>query len=86
MTKESTSTTLLERKEVKSSNITSIGYDPKGKRLEVEFWNGKLYRYHPVTEEAYKQMMNAESIGSWFYKNIRNNENINTSQLHELEK
>ena len=69
-------TKTMKRQPVESSNILSIGYDPKKMLLEVEFGNGAVYQYHPITEQAYKELMNADSIGSWFFKNIKNNKDI----------
>lgn len=71
----------MERKPIESSNINSIGYDPKKMLLEVEFHNGTIYQYHPVTEEAYKELQNAESPGSWFWKNIRDNKSIKFKEM-----
>lgn len=71
----------MNRTKVKSSRIASIGYDHKTKILEVEFHGELLYRYHPVTQEAYVQMVKAESVGKWFQKNIIENKNITTTKL-----
>lgn len=68
----------MKRTAVESSNIASVGHEDN--TLEVEFNNGSVYQYTPVTKEAYKEMMNAESIGSWFYKNIRNNDMIEATK------
>lgn len=68
----------MKRKKVESSNIASVGYDWETMTLEVEFTNDDVYQYTPVTEQAYKDMMNAESVGGYFYKNIRNNSAIET--------
>jgi hypothetical protein len=69
----------MERKGVISSNISSIGYDPQSMTLEVQFYDQKIYQYTPVTQEAYNNLMAAESVGSYFAKNIRNNKDIKTS-------
>ena len=71
----------MNRQKVKSSNLESIGYDPKKMLLEVEFSNGEVYQYHPVTEEAHKELMNAESQGKWFWANIRSNKDIKFKQM-----
>ena len=69
----------MNRKPVESSRIASVGYDPKKKILEVEFAKGgQIYHYSPITEEAYIQMMKAESVGKWFQKNIIDATNILT--------
>ena len=60
----------MERKKVSSSNIRSIGYDPKTQVLEIEFGNGSIYQYSKVPAEIYRRAMNASSIGSYFKDNI----------------
>ena len=57
--------------EVKSSNIKSVGYDKENEILEIEFKSGATWEYLAVTEEKYKEMMEADSIGRYFIKNIR---------------
>ena len=71
----------MERKKVISSNINSIGYDEKSMTLEVEFYNQKVYAYTPISQEGYSLLMNAESIGSFFAKNIKNNSNIKCTEV-----
>lgn len=69
----------MTRTPVQSSNIKSIGYDPSRLMLEVEFVppkskpdsSGAVWRYTPVREEIYNELMSAESIGSYFAKNIK---------------
>jgi hypothetical protein len=62
----------MDRKAVKSSNIRSVGYDPKSKMLEVEFHTGAVHQYEGVSPQSHKKMMGAKSIGSYFGVNIRN--------------
>jgi hypothetical protein len=59
----------MERKQVKSSNVASIGYD--NGIMEVEFSNGNLYRYAGVTEADYKALSEADSIGKAFHSIVR---------------
>lgn len=66
----------MKRSKVISSNINSVGYDKNKNLLEVEFYNGGIFQYHPVTNEQYKDLMKADSIGEHFSKNIRNNKGI----------
>ena len=62
----------MERKEVDSSNLASIGYDPSNKILEVEFRDsGSVYQYYDVPQDIYDKLENASSIGKFFYKEIR---------------
>jgi hypothetical protein len=72
----------MERQSVTgSSQIKAIGYNSKKMLLEVEFHNGGTYQYHPVTEEAYIEMNNADSVGKWFWANIRNSESIKSKEM-----
>lgn len=71
----------MERKKIVSSNINSIGYDEESTTLEVEFYNLKVYQYSPVSREGYNLLMNAESIGSFFAKNIKNNKDIQCTEV-----
>ena len=71
----------MNRKPVVSSNITSVGYDEEKKTLEVEFFNQKVYQYSPITQEGYSLLMNAESIGNFFARNIKNSPNIVAKEI-----
>lgn len=64
---------VISRIPVDSSNLVSIGHHNEKNILEVEFHNGAIWRYSPVTEEAYKDFAKADSIGKWFNQNIKNN-------------
>jgi hypothetical protein len=56
---------------VRSSNIHSIGYEPKIGTLEVEFHSGSIYQYSSVPETAYQGLMRASSKGSYFNDYIK---------------
>lgn len=70
----------MKRNTVTSSNIASVGYDEPTKTLEIEFHNGQIWQYEPVTLDGYNQLMGADSIGSHFYKHIRNNETLRATK------
>jgi len=53
----------MERIEVASSNVASIGYDPDARILDVEFNGGTVYRYHEVPSDVHSELMRADSIG-----------------------
>lgn len=59
------------RKAVSSSNIKSIGHDAIKKILEVEFHDGGVYQYQGVEAKSHQDLINADSIGSHFHKNIK---------------
>ena len=62
----------MERNNVASSNISSIGYDPQTSTLEVEFLNGGIYQYYGVPENMYQQLMSAPSKGQFLNTYIKN--------------
>ena len=53
----------MERIEVDSSMIASVGYDAEKNNLEVEFNSGKSYQYEDVPEEEYAGLMESGSKG-----------------------
>ena len=61
----------MERETVSSSTIVSIGYDPVGETLEVEFHRTGLYQYFNVPISLYESLMAAPSLGVFFNANIR---------------
>jgi len=62
----------MQRQDVKSSNIKSVGYDERIKILEIEFKGGGLYEYYAVQKDTYEHLMKAGSIGSHFHKHVKN--------------
>jgi hypothetical protein len=60
-----------EMTEVKSSLISSIGYDEDQKELTVEFKKGGTYGYRPVPHAVFTAMQEAKSVGSFFLRNIK---------------
>ena len=73
----------IQLKSVNSSNIKMMGHDKATNTLEVLFYSGKSYQYQPVTEDAYHTMLKADSIGSYFSKNIRSNKLITCLEIEE---
>ena len=63
----------MDRQSVKSSNISSIGYDAKSQTLEVEFRSGGIYQYFKVPVSIYNGLMKAPSHGSYFQQHIKDN-------------
>lgn len=61
----------MKRTPVKSSNVVSIGHDPKTNTLTVEFNNGGVYEYKDVPTEKHKSLMEADSIGSHLHSVIK---------------
>lgn len=61
----------MERQPVESSNLKSVGYDEGSQVLEIEFRNGRVYRYTGVPRSVYQDLMRAPSLGRYFIANIR---------------
>jgi hypothetical protein len=62
----------MVRTAVSSTSLVSVGYNEEKQLLEVEFVNGGVYQYGNVPPEVYEALMAAESHGTYFAKNIRN--------------
>ncbi|SHL96335.1 KTSC domain-containing protein [Hymenobacter psychrotolerans] len=63
----------MERARVRSSNISSIGYEVNSQTLEVEFQSGSVYQYSRVPESIYEALMDARSHGAYFNDHVRDN-------------
>jgi hypothetical protein len=61
----------MRREPVESRSLRSIGYDPPSQTLEVEFRNGRVYRYSGVPPEQHQALLAAESRGAYFNAEIR---------------
>ena len=62
----------MERENVSSSNLASVGYDANKEILEIEFNHGGIYQYFDVPINEYEALMSADSHGKYFAANIRN--------------
>ena len=63
----------MVRKYVSSANLNSVGYNHQEKILEVEFTDGNVYQYFGVPKSIHDELMNAQSLGSYHFENIRSN-------------
>jgi hypothetical protein len=61
----------IDRFPIDSSAIASIGYSPEHLELEAEFRRGHVYRFFAVPPEAYARLMEADSKGAHFNREIR---------------
>lgn len=66
-----TSAALPEMVKVKSSNIDAIGFDGAANELHVRFKNGGHYVYHSVHRGFYRQMLGADSPGTFHAEKIK---------------
>jgi hypothetical protein len=62
---------LINRENVRSSNLKSVGYDSENEILEIEFKSGGIYQYSKVPEVVYSKLMSSSSHGKYFHKMIR---------------
>ncbi|MBE3094904.1 MAG: KTSC domain-containing protein [Actinobacteria bacterium] len=56
---------------VSSSDIVSIGFDSESQILEIEFKSGGVYQYYRVSENTYRALIGASSIGRYFHQYIQ---------------
>jgi hypothetical protein len=61
----------IERRQVKSSCISNVGYCPIDQVLEVEFRSGALYRYLDVPEGVHAALITANSKGAYLNRFIK---------------
>ena len=61
----------MKRAPVVSSSIVSVGYDATLFELEIEFQNGRVYRYLQVPVAAYRLLLQAPSIGEYVNRVIK---------------
>jgi hypothetical protein len=62
----------MQRVAVTSSALSSVGFDGREGVLEVEFRTGRVYRYVGVPSRKHAELMEAESLGQYFGREIRN--------------
>jgi hypothetical protein len=60
----------IERTEVTSSNIRSLGYRLSSFLLQVEFKDGSIYNYYGVPESIYNEFLKSTSKGKFLNNNI----------------
>ncbi|MBI5214410.1 MAG: KTSC domain-containing protein [Ignavibacteriae bacterium] len=61
----------MERTQVDSTNISSIGYDEDSNTLEIEFHSGAVYQYFDVPLNVYEGLRDSGSKGQYFAQNIK---------------
>ena len=61
----------MEHRSLESSFLKSAAYDPGLMLLEIQFKNGKRYRYTDVPEELFYQLSSSESCGKFFGEFIK---------------
>ena len=61
----------MQRIQVSSSAISSVGYDERRAVLEVEFQSGAVYDYLDVPPQVWKELQKADSKGRFVSRRIR---------------
>lgn len=57
---------------VESSALSRVGYSSANRVLVAEFKDsGAIYAYYDVPQSVYNSLISAESIGNYFYYNVR---------------
>lgn len=65
----------MERINVISSNLKSVGYDKSTNILEIEFHQGTVYQYFGVPESIFISLINSSSKGEFHSQFIKDNFN-----------
>jgi len=72
----------MEMVSVESSNIASVGFDPKQKLMRIQFIGGGLYEYAGATvEKHWQDLMAAASKGKHFTKHIRHDPQLTVTRI-----
>jgi hypothetical protein len=61
----------MERVNVDSTSLESLGYDEDSETLEVEFKNGTLYQYFDVPRNVFEALRDAGSVGAYLASNVK---------------
>jgi hypothetical protein len=61
----------MQRRDVASSMIRSIGHDADISVLEIEFLNGTIWQYFDFSENSWHEFIAADSHGKYFRANIK---------------
>ena len=62
----------MERKNIESSMLQSIGYDASSSTLELEFKTGAVWQYSDFPESLWYEFDASESQGKFFHREIKN--------------
>lgn len=57
---------------VESSNIAAVGYDGSEQIIFIRFkGKEKIYEHHGVPAKVFNELINAQSVGSYYARNIK---------------
>ena len=71
----------VPRIQVKSSHIKSIGYEGDSRTVIVEFKQGAIWSYSPITQQGFTEFTDADSKGKYFDEKIKNNTTVTQTCL-----
>jgi hypothetical protein len=60
----------MDREQVTSGALKSVGYDAEARTLEVEFRTGRVYQYEGVAPETYAWLLRVENKGGFLNRMI----------------
>lgn len=63
---------LMHRIALDSTTLASVLYSPDRCLLDMEFRDGAVYHYFDVPLPTYRELLQADSKGTYFNRNIRN--------------
>lgn len=58
---------------VNSSNVEAVGYDADSSAIYVRFLGGDTYVYSGAEQSTFEELLNADSVGSYFNRMIKPN-------------
>lgn len=58
---------------VDSTTLEKVGYDADSRELYLQFLSGSTYVYSDVSPETHQELLDADSIGSYFNREIKPN-------------
>jgi hypothetical protein len=61
----------MNRIALESRTVASAGYDDPSATMEVEFVEGRVYRYFVVPRSVFDALLTADSVGRFFQEHIR---------------
>jgi hypothetical protein len=61
----------MNRIALESRTLAAAGYDDPSATMELEFVEGRVYRYFVVPRSVFDALLSADSVGRFFQENIR---------------
>lgn len=61
----------MDRRNISSSMIKSIGYETSSSTLEIEFNSGAVWQYYDFPESTWYEFDSTDSQGKFFHASIK---------------